>query len=132
MICADDDFLTPNNPGVTAAHNAALAVNGGVTIPEFPIDRGSKKLTDWNDLATLPEGGIHLVSRQIEEAIKSQGFDARPSKGRAAAIGRGGVNRIKSILPIEEAVVRYTGIYGAGGRVLYDEIERPWCIKMMF
>ena len=124
LICADDDFLTPNNPGVTAAQNAALAVNGGVAIPHFPIDRGSKKLTDWNDLSTLPEGGIHLVSRQIEEAIKSQGFDARPSKGRAAAIKGGGVNRIKPILPIEEAVLRYTGIYGAGGRVLYDEIER--------
>lgn len=46
-----------------------------------------------------------------------------PQRGGRQLSG-GGVNRIKSILPIEEAVVRYTGIYGAGGHVLYDEIER--------
>ena len=124
LICADDDYLTPKNPGVTAAQHAALAVCGGVAIPKFPIDRGSKKLTDWNDLAALPEGGLHLVSRQIEEAIKSLGFDSKVPQGGAAAMKGGTVSRIKSILPIEEAVIRYTGIYGAGGRVLYDGIER--------
>lgn len=35
VLCADDDFKTPGNPGVTAARAAAKAVGGYVAIPEF-------------------------------------------------------------------------------------------------
>lgn len=35
VVCADDDSATPNNPGLTAAHQAAQAVGGVVAIPSF-------------------------------------------------------------------------------------------------
>ena len=35
LICADDDYLTEGNPGVTKASNAALAVNGAWIAPAF-------------------------------------------------------------------------------------------------
>ena len=35
VLCADDDFKTPGNPGVTAARAAAKAVGGYVAVPQF-------------------------------------------------------------------------------------------------
>ena len=35
ILCADDDFATPGNPGVTAATKAAKAVGGVVALPNF-------------------------------------------------------------------------------------------------
>ena len=49
-ICADDDFKTKDNPGLTKAQEAADAVNGTVLIPEFGADRPDKA-TDFNDMA---------------------------------------------------------------------------------
>lgn len=34
-FCADDDYLTPDNPGLTKAIEAARAVGGTVVVPEF-------------------------------------------------------------------------------------------------
>ena len=36
VICADNDFATPGNPGVTHATEAARAVGGFVAVPQFP------------------------------------------------------------------------------------------------
>lgn len=47
VICGDNDRVTAGNPGVTKAREAALAVGGFVSIPEFPPDVPG---TDWNDL----------------------------------------------------------------------------------
>lgn len=44
-FCADNDLLTEGNPGVTKAREAALAVNGLISIPEFPDGLPG----DWND-----------------------------------------------------------------------------------
>ena len=52
VIAADDDRLTPGNPGTTAAKQAALAVGGFVVLPQFPAGRPDKA-TDFNDLAAL-------------------------------------------------------------------------------
>lgn len=38
LICADDDFATPGNPGITYADNAALAVSGAWVAPRFDAD----------------------------------------------------------------------------------------------
>ncbi|MDP3424699.1 MAG: toprim domain-containing protein [Burkholderiaceae bacterium] len=35
IMCADDDFATPGNPGLTAANKAAQAVGGVVAVPRF-------------------------------------------------------------------------------------------------
>ena len=52
FIAADDDHLTPSNPGLVAARQAALAVGGFVVVPQFPPDRPDKA-NDFNDLAAL-------------------------------------------------------------------------------
>lgn len=46
VICGDNDHNTPNNPGVTAAHEAAMAIGAEVMIPEFPAGHPG---ADWND-----------------------------------------------------------------------------------
>ena len=48
VICADNDAHLPNNPGVTHAKKAALAVGGYVSIPSIP--------GDWNDVAAMEAG----------------------------------------------------------------------------
>jgi putative DNA primase/helicase len=54
VICADNDRHTAGNPGLTKAREAALAVGGFVSVPEFP--EGAEG-TDFNDLAALRRGG---------------------------------------------------------------------------
>jgi len=46
IVCGDNDRFTVGNPGVRYAREAALAVGGKVSVPEFP--EGSTG-TDWND-----------------------------------------------------------------------------------
>jgi putative DNA primase/helicase len=49
IIAADDDWLTPNNPGLTAAQRAAKSVRGIVVKPWFHEARRQPKMTDFND-----------------------------------------------------------------------------------
>ena len=64
VIAADDDHLTPGNPGMAAAKQAALAVGGFVVMPQFPADR-PPKATDFNDLAAL--AGLSAVRACFSE-----------------------------------------------------------------
>jgi putative DNA primase/helicase len=41
ILCADDDHTTQGNPGLTAAHEAARAVNGLVAKPDFDSEAAS-------------------------------------------------------------------------------------------
>ncbi len=52
VIVADDDRLTPNNPGLTKGRAAAAAVHGKLVRPVWP-DGASASLTDFNDLAAF-------------------------------------------------------------------------------
>ncbi|HDY86477.1 hypothetical protein LCGC14_1300370 [marine sediment metagenome] len=57
IIAADDDRLKPNNPGLTSANAAALAVDASIAMPSWPDD-APKSLSDFNDLAVwLKNGG---------------------------------------------------------------------------
>jgi putative DNA primase/helicase len=66
IICADDDFATPSNPGLTAAKAAADAVGGLVAVPVFGQNRPTWA-TDFNDMALLYQG----------EAVKQAIMNAR-------------------------------------------------------
>ena len=55
VVCADDDRLTPGNPGMTKAREAAAAVKGKLVRPVWP-DGAPETLTDFNDLAVFMEG----------------------------------------------------------------------------
>lgn len=54
VICADDDRLTPGNPGLTKARTAAGAVHGKLVRPAWPDD-APESLSDFNDLAVFME-----------------------------------------------------------------------------
>jgi putative DNA primase/helicase len=64
VMAADDDHLTPGNPGLAAARQAALAVGGFVVVPLFPAHR-PPKATDFNDLAAL--AGLDAVRACFSE-----------------------------------------------------------------
>lgn len=66
-IAADDDHLTPSNPGLTKGRAAALAVNGYLATPEFFDHERSDKDTDFNDLHRL--AGLAAVKAGIDNAV---------------------------------------------------------------
>lgn len=49
IVCADDDYQTPDNPGMTKATDAAHAVSGSLAVPDFGDNRPDGA-TDFNDL----------------------------------------------------------------------------------
>jgi putative DNA primase/helicase len=73
IIAADDDHLTPGNPGMTKARAAAQAVGGFLAVPTFPADRPDKA-TDFNDLHQL--AGVGAVRGCIEAAAACGSADA--------------------------------------------------------
>lgn len=74
LICADDDFATPGNPGCEKAHKAARAVERcRYTWPVFrPALRGTKD-TDFNDLHQRE--GLHAVRRQLRHVLPLLGSE---------------------------------------------------------
>jgi putative DNA primase/helicase len=53
VVCADDDWQTDGNPGLTNAREAAAAVGARLAVPDFSgLPRGDKD-TDFNDLMRL-------------------------------------------------------------------------------
>jgi putative DNA primase/helicase len=125
IVCADDDYRTAGNPGVTAAQAAALAVTGTWCKPIFsderPIDK--KGPTDYNDLHLLE--GLHVVRAQIETHLAGLfGQAITTSSGAFPAKGGGDDGAMLPRVTVEEAVERYWFTYGMGGKVLFDEHER--------
>ncbi len=70
VICGDDDFQSENNPGYTAAIQAAIEHGCKVVFPKFPEElqeiRKQKSLSDFNDLKEVC--GIAEVKSQIQHA----------------------------------------------------------------
>ena len=81
VVCADDDHLTPGNPGRTHAIEAARTVGGTVAVPDFGDDRPADA-TDFNDLARLR--GLPAVLSAIEAAASTPQKVARDSDANAA------------------------------------------------
>lgn len=126
LVCADDDYLTTGNPGVTAAMNAATAVSGTWVKPEFPSDREGKKLTDFNDLQHFPSGGSAAVRVQIEAALAEAGRLV-PAKGQQAAArestqggGEKEGRRAESVMPIDDLVSRFMPVDDGTGDSVFD------------
>ena len=147
LVCADDDFLarcpnqacgtldlvahgacpvcgtayTHGNTGVEQAQAAALAVGGGWFAPVFAADRGKKKITDFNDLH-LAEG-LHAVRAQVEAKLAALGWSpSAPASRPVPEEGDGGSKPLKPILTVDEAVERYSLVYGGRG-TLFDHQE---------
>jgi len=66
IVCADDDYKSPNNPGHSAAILAAQNNGGMVALPLFGNNR-SDNATDFNDMHQ--HCGLDAVKQAIERAI---------------------------------------------------------------
>lgn len=123
LFCADDDYdwqqNGKRNTGVESARTAALAVSGGVCVPDFPVERPvitHKGPTDFNDLHVHPDGGLHAVRAQVQASLSALGWSFRGAQAvRAEDSERGGGGRppLRGGVTIDEAVERWALIYGA-------------------
>lgn len=122
LVCADDDYRTTGNPGVTNAQAAALAVDGKSVHPLFTAERPADKKgpTDFNDLHAAE--GLHVVTRQIEAHLSAFGWMKPRTKASAPVDGGVGKSALKGLLDVDEACGRYSLIYGAGGS-MFDHQE---------
>ena len=76
VICADDDYQTPSNPGLTMATAAALATGSFVAIPDFGADRPDG-CTDFNELARIR--GASAVRACVKAAHRPEAAPTRPT-----------------------------------------------------
>jgi putative DNA primase/helicase len=68
ILCADDDYQTEGNPGLTKATEAARSVGGLLAIPDFGTNRPDGA-TDFNDLHQAQ--GLEAVKHAITGALTS-------------------------------------------------------------
>ncbi len=80
VICADDDYQTASNPGLTRATEAAKAVDGVVAVPVF-ADPRPDGATDFNDLHQAQ--GLEAVKHVIANAQASASGEHQPGTGNA-------------------------------------------------
>jgi len=66
VLCADDDWQTDNNPGLTKAKEAAGVVGGLLALPTFGKER-AEKATDFNDMAAA--SGLDSVKAIIAATL---------------------------------------------------------------
>jgi putative DNA primase/helicase len=81
IFCADDDYRTVGNPGVTKATAAARAVGGLVAIPDFGPER-PEGASDFNDLAQ--HGGVEAVRKSLQRAVAPDVLVDQPDAQNAA------------------------------------------------
>lgn len=129
LFCADDDYLTQSNPGCTAAADATAQIEHSAWIkpvftgPDGADLRDGKKLTDFNDLLIL-SGLPAVLADQINHKLDELKWRDSISAAGIPQQGSGEGGAMPSALSIEEAVRRYWGTYGFGGKLLFDEIEQ--------
>ncbi len=85
VICADDDYRTPGNPGLSKGKEAAQAIGGQMIQPIFGENR-PEKATDFNDMHFAY--GLEAVKRCIEGRIAPDGLKKEPAS-EANAEGKG-------------------------------------------
>ena len=123
LFCADDDYLTDGNPGVTHASNAALAVAGAWVAPVFAADRDGQKITDFNDLHARE--GLGAVRAQIEARLAALGWQAvasqAPCAGTASEGGGGNGRRAaQSVMTVDDLVQRFIPLDDGTGDHVFD------------
>lgn len=124
LICADDDYRTEGNPGVTHARNAAMAVEGEVVFPIFADERPTetKGPTDFNDLHMLE--GQHVVAAQVEATLTALGWSAsRAARGSAGQPGggeQGERRQAQSVMELDDVVDRFVPLDDGTGECVFD------------
>ena len=82
IVCADDDFETPGNPGLKLATDAARESAARLAMPTFGAGRLSGE-TDFNDLNR--KQGLDAVRAALDAAV----FPANEELTTAVALGKG-------------------------------------------
>ena len=153
LICADDDYATFGNPGVSAASTAALAVSGEVLVPTFEDDparqdvadaaplpeerdawttavreamRGHDKLTDFNDLHQRdgkPLRGLHEVRRQLDARLQELGWGDGSAAGATKSRGGGDKDGLLRLLVTVEELRDRYSIIYGGNATAFDHEE---------
>jgi putative DNA primase/helicase len=145
LICADDDWVQKceacqmftlvetdtcqhcsqphrkGNAGVVNAQAAAVATDGAWVKPCFPTERpkDAKGATDFNDLHVLE--GLLVVAEQIDARVAELGWDEKQRP--VTPVGGGGKrSALKSMLTIDEAIDRFSLVYG-GKATMFDHQE---------
>jgi putative DNA primase/helicase len=146
LICADDDWLQKcaecglytrvdsetcqhcgqphrkSNAGVSNAQAAAVAVGGSWICPAFssPRPADQKGPTDFNDLHVME--GLALVSEQVEGKIDQLRWGEGSSRSNTPMGGGGKRSALKSILTVDEAIERFSLVFGGKG-TMFDHQE---------
>jgi len=118
IVCADDDFRTKGNPGMTQAAAAARSVGGALAVPDFGADR-PEGATDFNDLAVIC--GAEAVQRAIANAGEPPRGEPQPG-GSDAPVGESEgllatVARLAGLHPLEYEQAREAQAQRLGVRV---------------
>lgn len=126
LYCADDDYLSAGNPGISAAQKAAAATGGAHIVPQFLADREGKKLSDFNDLANSPNCSNSTVLVQIQDKLTQLGWAAQsPVKGAGVSQQGGGgkVETALSMLYPNEVVARFSPVWSPEDVFYFDHNE---------
>ena len=117
------------NAGIEAAKTAALPLTAGVVCPIFPGERPTtyKGATDFNDLHQHPDGGLAMVARQIEASLSALGWRSSPAQASRPAGAKQGAGEsarpeLQPIYTLDEAVDRWTLLYGGAG-AYFDAVD---------
>lgn len=127
LFCADDDYFTAGNPGVTAASNAMAEIEKSAWIkPDFTGQDGNdlrngKKLTDFNDLYVLTGHHLTLADQVNAKLDELKWRDATPAGG-AAQQGGGGNGRRSAVavMSLDESIARFVPLDDGTGKYLFD------------
>lgn len=102
VFCADDDYATTGNPGVTKAQAAAAAVGNAIVLKPAFKDRGDKAWTDFNDLHCAE--GLEAVTKQLADVSTTPPKEAKRKPPPARALDWGDFfKRFGLIYPTETA-----------------------------
>lgn len=133
LFCADDDYLTTGNPGVTAASEATAALENSAWIkPDFADEAGAdrragKKLTDYNDLAVLT-GLPLLLANQVNAKLDVLKWrdaatgraDANQGQGEGGNVDEQGRRRAPSVMTLDALVRRFYPLDDGTGKFVFD------------
>jgi putative DNA primase/helicase len=126
LVCADDDYLTEGNPGISKAQSAALAVGGAWVAPTFSKDREGEKITDFNDLHGIE--GLHMVRAQVDGKLRQLDWVPAPKTPAVPAQGSGeevpGTINLRPVETVDQLLERFSLVYGQGGTVFDHEQHR--------
>lgn len=137
LFCADDDYLTEGNPGVSHAAQACAALHDAEWIkPDFSGGDGEdlrkeRKLSDFNDLCILTGSPLVLAAQVFAklDALKWRGGGGGvggPPSGGAGAAADGGDSRpaARSVMSLDELVERFYPLDDGTGKYVWDTWTR--------